>query len=369
MRESGVQRRASTVAANGHRNQLRAGAVYHSRTVASSDKYDRQRRWPAAMNTSDDFILQPECPLAALSPSKSCESVHPGEPRLHLYTLKAVSHFRQSVFWPALIVFCSGIGGYPCRAADGKEIVERATEALKSDWAADPLYAYTEKDEVQKGDKVTSKSFEVVMIDGSDYRFPLAIDGQPLPPARRKTELLKFQDEVERRSSQSPSARQSRIAAWKKQRDENGELLLDFPYALSFQLLGEEMKDGHPSYVFSGTPKPGIVPTTRAAKVLTGIEGKAWVERDTLHPIHVECTVIRPVPVYGALASVLPGTDIEIGMTKVADSVWLIDLVSMRLKVAKIRVFKSLSVTRYTYTRYCPNDSAVQELLSDAGRE
>jgi hypothetical protein len=263
----------------------------------------------------------------------------------------------------------SGIGGYPCRAVDANEIVERATTALKSDWAADPLYACIEKDEVQKGDKMTSKTFEVLMIDGSDYRFPLAIGGQPLPPDRRKAELIKFRDEVERRSHESPSARQSRIVAWKKQRDENGELLLDFPDALSFHLVGEEMKEGHAAYVFSGTPKPGIVPATRAAKVLTGIEGRAWVEKYTLHPIHVECTVIRPVPVYGVLAGVLPGTDIEIGMTKVADSVWLIDLVSMRLKVAKIRVFKSLSVRRYTYTRYRPNTSAVEELLSEASHE
>ncbi len=283
-----------------------------------------------------------------------------------------MSNFRQNAIWTALIVCFPGIGSYPCHAADAadaNEIVERATAALKSDWAADPLYAFIEQDEVQKRDKLTSKSFEIVMIEGSDYRLPLAVDGQPLSPVRRKAELIKFKEEMQRRSNESPGARESRIAAWKKQRDEDGELLLDFPYALSFQLLGEEVKDGHPAYLFSGTPKPGIVPNTRAAKVLTGIEGRAWVEKDTLHPIHVECTVIKPVPVFGPLASVLPGTDIEIAMTKVADSVWLIDLVSLKLKVAKIRVFKSEAVTRSTYTRYRPNSFAVQELLSEASHE
>jgi hypothetical protein len=103
--------------------------------------------------------------------------------------------------------------------------------------------------------------------------------------------------------------------------------------------------------------------------VLTGIQGKAWVEKETMHPIHIECSIIRPVPVYGALASVLPGTDIEIGMAKVADSTWLIDTISMKLKVAKIRVFKSTAVTRYTYSNYRPNASVVEELLSEASRE
>jgi hypothetical protein len=99
------------------------------------------------------------------------------------------------------------------------------------------------------------------------------------------------------------------------------------------------------------------------------MQGKAWVEKDSLHPMLVECTVVTPVPVYGALASVLPGTEIEIKMTPVADSVWLIDEVSMRLNVSKLRMFKSTTVTRSTYTQYRPNSSVVEELLSKAGQE
>ena len=247
---------------------------------------------------------------------------------------------------------------------DFGEIVQRATAALKSDWASDPLYACVERDEVQKGEKVTSKTFEVVMIDGSDYHLPLAVDDQPLSPDRQKAELIKFKNEVERRKKESPSARRARINAWKKQRDENGELLLDFPTALTFQLAGEETRNGHPAYVLSATPIPGLVPTTRAAKVLTGIEGKAWVEKDTLHPMLVECTVVKAVPVYGALASVLPGTDIEIRMTPVTNSIWLIDEVTTKLNVSKLHLFKSSAVTRSTYTEYRLNSSVVDELLS-----
>ena len=260
------------------------------------------------------------------------------------------------------------MGAVSSRAADPNEIVQRATEAFRSDWAADPSYAYIERDEVQKGDKLTSKTFEVVMIDGSDYRLPLATDGQPLSPARRKAELIKLKDEAEHRRNESASTRRSRIAAWKKQRDENGELLLDFPTSLTFHLQDEAIKDGRAAYIFSATPKPGVVATTRAAKVLTGMQGTAWVDKDSLHPMRVECSVIRPVPVYGALASVLPGTDIEITMTKVSDSTWLIDLVSLKLKIAKILLFKSEVLTRYKYSDYHPNDSVLQELLKEASQ-
>ena len=295
--------------------------------------------------------------------------LHPPEPPPHLYILKTMSCYRPGAPWLVLLACYFGIGRNPCRAAELGDIVQRATVALNADWASDPLYASIERDEVQKGDKQTSKTFQVIMIDGSEYHLPLAVDDQPLSPDRQKAELIKLRTEMQRRKSESASARRARIAAWKKKRDENGELLLDFPTALTFQLVGEETKNGHSAYVLSATPRPGIVPATRAAKVLAGVQGKAWVEKDTLHPMLVECTVVTPVPVYGSLASVLPGTEIEIKMTPVSDSVWLIDEVSTKLKVSKLHMFKSMSVARSTYSQYRPNSTVMEELLSKVGQE
>ena len=266
-----------------------------------------------------------------------------------------------------MVLICAAVR--PCQALDAEEIVERATEALKADWAADPSYANVERDETQKGDKSTSKTFLVLMIDGSDYHFPVAFDDEPLSAGRHRIELMKLKEEIQRRSGESPAARQSRVETWKKERDENGELLLDFPGALDLALLGEETKDGHPAYAFSATPKPGVVPATRAQKVLTGVEGKAWVDKMTLHPFRIECTVIKPVPVYGPLARVMPGTEIGISMTQVTDSTWLIDRVSIRLNLAKLRLFKSTTNTISTYTRYRPNSEVLSELLNEAGRQ
>ena len=277
--------------------------------------------------------------------------------------------YPQGAPWLLVIAFYCGLGQSPCRALDLSDIVHRAAAALNADWAADPSYACVEKDEVQKGEKLTSKTFEVVMIDGSDYHLPLALNDQPLPPDRERAELLRLKNEVAKRKSEGASARRARVNAWKKQRDENGELLLDFPSVLTFQLMGEEAKDGHPAYVLSATPIRGIAPTTRAKKVLAGVQGKAWVEKDTLHPMLVECTVVTPVPVYGALASVLPGTEIEIKMTPVTDATWLIDEVAIKLNVSKLHLFKSTAVTRSTYTQYRPNSAVLDELLAKADKE
>ena len=56
-------------------------------------------------------------------------------------------------------------------------------------------------------------------------------------------------------------------------------------------------------------------------------------------------------------------------MTKVAESVWLIDRVSMKLNLSKLHMFKSSSSTRSTYTHYQPNSVALQALLSEASRD
>ncbi len=114
----------------------------------------------------------------------------------------------------------------------------------------------------------------------------------------------------------------------------------------------------------AGTPKKGLKPTTRSAKVLAGIKGTAWVEKDQMHPMRVECLVVTPVPVFGPLAHVLPGTRIEIEMTPVGESTWLIDEVSMELKVSKLGLFKSTQMTRSTYKQYRPNSEVLAELLT-----
>jgi len=268
----------------------------------------------------------------------------------------------RAAIWPVLFLNALGV----CTAADLAEIVQRATLAINSDWAADPKYACVEKDETQKGGKTVSKSFLVVMIEGSDYRLPIAADDQPLAPDRAKAELLKLKNELEHRKAELPAVRRRRINEWKSKRDESGELLLDFPVKSDFKMLREEVKNGHPSYVLAATPKPGLVPTDRTTKVYAGMEAIVWVDKDTLQPIHIECDVVRQVPIYGPLASVLPGTKIEIGMTPVAGPVWLIDDVAMRLNVSKVKMFKSSEVTRTTYTQYRPNDLVVKELLAKA---
>jgi hypothetical protein len=250
-----------------------------------------------------------------------------------------------------------------CCAADLEEIVRRATATLRSDWAADPKYAYVEKDETRKHDKVTSQTFQKVYIDDSDYSLLLAIDGEPLPPERQNAELEKLKREVAHRKAESPEQRRHRIAKYDKERAENEGLILDFPDAFTFELLREETVNGYPAYVLSGMPKKKRVDTSLAAKVLSGMRGTAWIDKENFHVVRVECDVMAPVPVFGVIARVLPGTHIGFDMAPVTDSIWLISDLSMDLRVSKL-VFKSEESIHTTYSENRLNDLVVAELLS-----
>lgn len=260
-----------------------------------------------------------------------------------------------------LLILCPAV-----RAADLKEIVERGTAMIQSDWAADPDYAYVERDETVKGGKTTARTSQVVMIDGSDYFMPMAIDDQPLSEADQKAELIKLKNEIERRKNEDPDARRRRIADYQKREDENGSLLLEFPKAFMFELLREEPMAGFPAYVLSAAPRKRTGPLSRAAKVLSGMKGTVWIDSENFHAIRGDCTVVATVPIYGILARVLPGTHIDIELRPVSESTWLVSSFSMSLNLSKFWIFNSKQITRNTYTDYRLNSEALNDLLAKA---
>jgi hypothetical protein len=255
----------------------------------------------------------------------------------------------------------------PCSAVDLQEIVRRADAALKADWAADPDYAYVERDETTKGGKVSSKTAQVVYMEGSDYSMPTAIDDHPFPAERRQAELRKLAEELRRRRAEGASAREHRLAEYRKQRDENGSLLLAFAESFNFELLREETMEGHAAYVLQANPRERTGTLTRAQKVLSGMRGTVWIDKEQFHAIRAECTVFAPVPIYGALAKVLPPTSIDLRLSPATPNIWLITEFSLALNVSKV-FFKSSSTTRSTYTEYRPNSVVLEELLREAGQ-
>jgi hypothetical protein len=283
-----------------------------------------------------------------------------------------------------IAVLLAAASAAECYAAEPDEIVRCASATLKADWAAHEDYAFIEKDESLKNGQWTARTSQVVFIEGSDYYIPVG------------SEPAQIRAEAARRAAETPEQRRNRIANYHKARDANDAMIRDFPDAFSFELLGEETigngtrglhprrmnadtirvsrngrspaagsEDGRNAYVLAATPKKRSGPLSLAAKVLSGMSGKAWLDKESCHVVRVRGDVVTAVPVYGILAKVLPGTHMEFAMAPVTDSVWLLSELRMNLRISKFFLFHSTQVTRSTYSDYRLNSEVLAALLSE----
>jgi hypothetical protein len=215
------------------------------------------------------------------------------------------------------------------KAPNPSEIIKKSVAVNDADWKQQPNYTHQERDvnaKVGPNGKITSKeekTYRVHMIEGSPYNELIAENGEPLDSERRKQEETKLKAEIRKRSNESKSARASRIDKYKKERAEEHLLLQQMTEAFKFKLSGEEKIDGHECYVLDATPNPDYQPAVTKARVLTGMKGRLWIEKDTYHWVRVHAQVVKPVEFGLFIAKVRPGTEFELDQSPVDGSVWL----------------------------------------------
>jgi hypothetical protein len=93
--------------------------------------------------------------------------------------------------------------------------------------------------------------------------------------------------------------------------------------AFHLRLLGRQMLGQRMVYVLQATPRPGYKPPNFETKVLTGMQGKLWIDTQTFQWVKVEAEVIHPVWIEGIVARVEPGTRFALDYIPVSNGVWL----------------------------------------------
>jgi len=246
---------------------------------------------------------------------------------------------------------------------DVQDTVGRATSAMQADWAAAPGFAFIQHDLTRSKGVTNRKTHQVFMILGSDYYMPVAVNDEPLPAEQQKLELQRLGKEVERRSRETSEQLQQRSEQYRKMREQNGILLREFTQAFDFSLASEEMMDGHACYVLEANPRTGYRPPNRTAKILTGMQGRLWVDKESFHWVRAEAEVLKSVSIFGLFARVLPGTKMELEMTPVTDSVWLASRFAVDIRWA-ILWRKSAKATESAFSGYRPAAAALTEALA-----
>ncbi len=217
---------------------------------------------------------------------------------------------------------------YDASAPSVAEIVRRSVQANAADWKSQPQYAFQEFDLKSKIDaegkaqRQQSKSYEVLMIEGSPYNRLVATNGEKLSPAQAAQENAKLQRETLRRQQESPQDRHNRLAKYLSNRAEEHILMQQMVEAFNFKLVGEETIEGTDCYVLQADPRPDYQPAVPRAKVLTGMRGRLWIDKSQYHWVRVQAEVISPVAFGLFLAQVKPGTKFELDQAPVGE-VWL----------------------------------------------
>jgi hypothetical protein len=225
------------------------------------------------------------------------------------------------------LILLLGSGSLMWAQIDAREIIRRSVIANDADWKVLPRYSHRETDISEKVDAgeepKSSRTYEVVMVDGSPYQELIAINGVPLPPQLREREETKLTKEIAKRRRESREERAARIAKYERERQNDHFLMNEMTHAFDFKLAGEDDLDGHPVYVLEATPRRDYHPPNQKAKVLTGMKGRLWIDRDHYHWVKVEAEVIKPVTFAYFIAKVDPGTSFEFEQAPVESDVWL----------------------------------------------
>jgi len=233
-------------------------------------------------------------------------------------------------------------------SADAHTIIQRSVEANQRDWQADPEYSYTETVRTDKG----ARTYEITMLFGSPYQKLTRVNGKALSSADRKKEEDKFQNAVKKRRSESPSERASRISDYEKDRKRDHLMMEQLTRAFDFKVTGQTHLAGRTVYVLNATPRNGYQPPNKEAKVLTGMRGTLWIDRQTSQWVRVRAEVISPVSIEGFLATVEPGTRFELEKMPVSKDIWLPKHFSVSSHARVLGLFQHHGFEDHTYSGY-----------------
>jgi hypothetical protein len=231
---------------------------------------------------------------------------------------------------------------------DAQTIIQRSVEANEQDWNAAPLYDFTERDVSPGG----SRSYEVMMIEGSPYERLIAVNGVPLTDGQQAEELRMMESVTAVRRAESEQQRAQRIARYERERKRDHLLLDQLAIAFDFELLGKQQLGSYEVYVLKATPRADYQPPELDAEVLRGMEGKLWIDTESFQWVKVTAQVIHPVSIGGFLARVERGTRFELEKMPVRDNIWLPAHFTMKAHARVLFFFSRRTAKDETYFDY-----------------
>jgi len=233
-------------------------------------------------------------------------------------------------------------------APDASDIVRQSVTAIHRNLSAATTYDYCERQQTREG----TKTYAVTMILGTPYRRLTEINSQPLAAAERQREQQKEDAERIARQRETTDDRARRLDKYQRERHRNKLIADELTQAFEFARETDQTVGTFDTYVFHATPRREYQPPTLEASVLTGMEGRFWIEQKSFQWVKVEVTVTRPVWIAGFLARVETGTQLMLEQSPVESDVWMPVHFSMKTRGRILLLFKQRAQIESTFFDY-----------------
>lgn len=244
------------------------------------------------------------------------------------------------------------------------DIVRRSLDRFEADWKQEPKYSYVDHEIESKRDaRQTVKTYEVLMIDGSPYDRLIAVNDRPLGAGEQAEQDRLMRNEMLKRQRESSRERNRRINKYLKGREKQHDMFKEMVEAFEFRIVDEENVKGYNCWVLDASPKLGFEPNDREGRVLTGMKGRLWIDKNSDQWVKVRAEVIKPVSFYGFLAKVDPGTQFLLEQEPVAKDLWLPSRFSVKVNASALGFFNEDSSDDEMfrdYKRLAPGSAELQ---------
>jgi hypothetical protein len=229
---------------------------------------------------------------------------------------------------------------------DALPIIREAFDAARANEAIARNYVFHERIEDRhlnkKGQekKRESMTYDVTLLDHSEYRRLIEINDKPLQAKTAAREQRKIEKQIDKMRNETPKQRRKRLVKVEKGREEGEKFLEEITQAFDFRLIGEEDVNGVVTHVISAEPRAGYKPTSREAKVLSKVRGTLWISRDDHAWVKADLETTGNIT-WLMIFKLREGARIKFTQRKVNDEVWLGESYSVNFRAKMALVVRS----------------------------
>jgi len=210
-------------------------------------------------------------------------------------------------------------------------LLAKALAAHRAQDAKGAKYTYREDEEQyrwgKKGDRLepTRKTYDIIMLEGENYRKLVLLNGRPLPD--------KMQKQVDKDFEQAKADRKKGgLLTFKRSVSLGG--LEELQRLFDNKVTGEDTVRGRKTWVIESQPKPGLKPADKKEDEAMSSLRATWIDQEEGVVVKERFTFMR------AANSFQPGTQWERELTKVGD-VWLTDTIVWKGEMKPLQVIRA----------------------------